>query len=57
MDFTDLDNILLMDLTKKDKKKKLRRSRYEGVLVEVSMASTRTSIHISINAVQVGMVT
>ena len=57
MDFTDPDNILLMDLTKKDKKKKLRRSRYEGVLVEVSMASTRTSIHISINAVQVGMVT
>lgn len=53
MDFTDPDNIQLVDLTKKDKTKKLRRSRYEGVLVEVSMASNRTCIHASINAIQV----
>jgi len=46
----------MFDLNKKEKTKKLRRSRFEGILVEVSVATHRTCIYASINAIQVRLI-
>lgn len=52
VDFSDLQNITLRE--KNDKKKKsLRRSRYEGVFVDVSLSASTTCLKASINGVQV----
>ena len=51
VNFSDIQNVVLTE--KGGKRRILRRSRYEGVYVDLSYSSSQTSIKASINAIQV----